>query len=194
VNNICIIPARAGSQRIPGKNIKEFAGVPIIVHSIMLARSSNLFDEIIVSTDGDEIAKVAREWGVSIHWRHPDEARDEVGTQTVAKVVLDACYAETFPWATCVLYATAPLLTMDEFMTGYEKILGGMIYAMSVDENCNDVGGFYWGWTYAFLEEVPLEGNSIYVKTNDIDINTPDDWEKAEELWRQHGYPEDLGG
>ena len=58
--NIAIIPARGGSKRIPRKNIKEFAGQPMISWSIQVANNSKLFDKIIVSTDDEEIANIAK--------------------------------------------------------------------------------------------------------------------------------------
>ena len=61
--NIAIIPARGGSKRIPRKNIKEFCGQPMIAWSIQAAIKSNCFDKIIVSTDDEEIAEVARTYG-----------------------------------------------------------------------------------------------------------------------------------
>ena len=60
--NICVIPARAGSKRIPRKNIKNFNGKPIISYSIEAAINSDCFDEIIVSTDDDEIAEISRKY------------------------------------------------------------------------------------------------------------------------------------
>ncbi|MBU0909357.1 MAG: pseudaminic acid cytidylyltransferase, partial [Proteobacteria bacterium] len=60
---VAIIPARGGSKRIVGKNIKPFMGKPVIAYSIEAARLSGLFDRIIVSTDAEEIAAVAREFG-----------------------------------------------------------------------------------------------------------------------------------
>ena len=64
--NLCIIPARGGSKRIPRKNIKDFLGKPIIAYSIEAAIQSNLFDEIMVSTDDEEIAEVAKKHGATI--------------------------------------------------------------------------------------------------------------------------------
>ena len=61
--NICIIPARGGSKRIPRKNIKEFNGKPIIAWSILAAQKSGLFDQIIVSTDDDEIKLISEKYG-----------------------------------------------------------------------------------------------------------------------------------
>ena len=63
---IAIIPARGGSKRIPGKNTKDFYGQPLIYYSIEAAKKSNIFDEIIVSTDCPKIAEISRELGVSV--------------------------------------------------------------------------------------------------------------------------------
>jgi len=63
---LAIIPARGGSKRIPGKNIRPFAGVPMIVHSIRAAQDAGCFDQIIVSTDDEQIAEVAHKHGASV--------------------------------------------------------------------------------------------------------------------------------
>ena len=62
MKNIAIIPARGGSKRIPRKNIRPFLGKPIIAYSIEAALQSGLFDEVMVSTDDEEIAEVARQY------------------------------------------------------------------------------------------------------------------------------------
>ena len=64
--NICVIPARAGSRRIPRKNIKEFNGKPIIAYSIEASLKSNCFSQVIVSTDDDEISEVAKKYGALV--------------------------------------------------------------------------------------------------------------------------------
>lgn len=64
--NIALIPARGGSKRIPRKNIKPFAGKPILAHSILAAKASGLFEHVIVSTDDEEIASIAKEWGAEV--------------------------------------------------------------------------------------------------------------------------------
>ena len=66
--NLCVIPARGGSKRIPDKNLKKFGGKPIIVWSIEAAIASKIFDHVIVSTDSDVIAKVAESWGRPFHF------------------------------------------------------------------------------------------------------------------------------
>ena len=64
--SVCIITARGGSKRIPRKNVKEFCGKPIIAYSIEAAIESNLFDEVMVSTDDEEIAEIAKKYGAVV--------------------------------------------------------------------------------------------------------------------------------
>ena len=79
---VAIIPARGGSKRIPRKNIKPFAGKPMIGYAIEAALGSGLFDKVVVSTDDDEIAEIARRHGAEIPFRRPAELADDV-TPTV---------------------------------------------------------------------------------------------------------------
>ena len=76
--NVAIIPARGGSKRIPGKNIKLFVGRPIISYSIQAAQKAGVFDRIIVSTDSDEIADVARKSGAEVPFMRPKELSDDM--------------------------------------------------------------------------------------------------------------------
>lgn len=64
--SVALIPARGGSKRIPRKNIKDFCGKPIIAYSIEAALRSGCFDKVVVSTDDEEIAAVAREYGADV--------------------------------------------------------------------------------------------------------------------------------
>lgn len=66
MKNLAIIPARGGSKRIPRKNIKPFMGKPIIAYSIEAALQSGIFDEVMVSTDDEEIAEVAKQYGANV--------------------------------------------------------------------------------------------------------------------------------
>lgn len=82
---IAIIPARGGSKRIPRKNIKDFFGKPLIAYSIEVALKSKLFDKVIVSTDDEEIAKIAVEYGAVVPFLRPKELSDDfIGTGAVA--------------------------------------------------------------------------------------------------------------
>src|SRR5437868_11347770 len=89
MSTVAIIPARGGSKRIPKKNIKSFLGKPIIAYSIEVALGSNLFDEVMVSTDDEEIASVAKEYGAKVPFmRSKKNADDFATTQDVIKEVI----------------------------------------------------------------------------------------------------------
>ena len=75
--NVAIIPARGGSKRIPGKNIKNFAGKAIITYSIDAARKCRIFDRIIVSTDCDRIAEISQRAGAEVPFARPSELSDD---------------------------------------------------------------------------------------------------------------------
>lgn len=122
---LAIIPARGGSKRIPRKNIRPFRGKPIIAWSVEAARASGLFDTVMVSTDDDEIAGIARDWGADVPFIRSDAASDDFATTAdVLLEVLD-CYAHTgrtFEMA-CCLYPTAPLVTIDALTRGRDMLL-----------------------------------------------------------------------
>ena len=133
---VAIIPARGGSQRIPRKNIKLFNGEPMIAHSIRAALASGVFDEVVVSTDDEEIAEVARTHGAEVPFMRPVDLADAfTGTAAViqhALFTLDAL-DQRFDYACCV-YATAPLLQARFLRQGLEALAAaaGKSYAFSV--------------------------------------------------------------
>ena len=90
MRNICIIPARGGSKRIPHKNIRSFFGKPIIAYSIEAAINSRCFDEIMVSTDDEEIAQIAKQYGAKVPFMRSDRTSNDHATLAdVVKEVLD---------------------------------------------------------------------------------------------------------
>jgi N-acylneuraminate cytidylyltransferase len=108
VSSVAIIPARGGSKRIPRKNLKPFDGVPMIVRSIRTALDSALFDQVVVSTDDEEIAEVARAHGAHVPFMRPASLADDfTGTAAVMVHALNELPAVEFA---CCIYATAPLL------------------------------------------------------------------------------------
>lgn len=122
---IAIIPARGGSKRIPRKNIKEFRGKPMIAWSIEAAISSHCFDEVIVSTDDDEIATVAKEYGANVPFIRPAELSDDhTATLPVLKhAVLEVeKLANTSIQEACCIYATAPFVTSAILKKGLETL------------------------------------------------------------------------
>lgn len=121
MKNLAIIPARGGSKRIPRKNIKEFLGKPIIAYSIEAALNSGMYDEVMVSTDDEEIAEVAKIYGAQVPFlRSPETSNDYAVTADVIREVL-ACYAKMgkcFDRVTC-LYSTAPFVSADRLKESF---------------------------------------------------------------------------
>ena len=122
--SIAIIPARGGSKRIPRKNIKDFYGKPLIAYSIEVAKESKLFDKILVTTDDEEIASIAKKYGADVPFIRPKELADDFsGTADVVKHALEwlKSKGEVFEYA-CTIYATAPLLQANYLINGYDKL------------------------------------------------------------------------
>lgn len=110
---IAVITARGGSKRIPKKNIKEFCGKPILAYSIQAAIESQLFDEVMVSTDSKEIADIAIEYGASVPFMRSEEtANDYATTNDVLREVFSEYEnrGQHFDIAVCI-YPTAPFIT-----------------------------------------------------------------------------------
>jgi pseudaminic acid cytidylyltransferase len=124
MKNIAIIPARGGSKRIPRKNIKLFHGKPLIAYSIETALQSNLFEKVIVSTDDEEIAKIAKEYGADVPFLRPKELSDDfTGTGAVISHTLTylKSMGEDYDFV-CTIYATAPFLQEKYLVEGFEKL------------------------------------------------------------------------
>lgn len=123
-SSIAIITARGGSKRIPRKNIREFCGKPIITYSIEAALKSGLFDEVMVSTDDDEIAEVARRAGAQVPFmRSSESAGDYASTDDVLMEVLEAYKAQGREFDTfCCLYPTAPFVTEEKLKRAMELL------------------------------------------------------------------------
>ena len=122
--NVAIIPARGGSKRIPGKNIRDFCGRPIIAYSIEAALESGLFHEVMVSTDSEEIAGVAQAYGASIPFMRSAKMSDDYAT--TADVVLEVLDAYTRKDVTfdciCCIYPTAPFVTKDKLCAAFNAL------------------------------------------------------------------------
>ncbi len=126
INNkiVAIIPARGGSKRIPNKNIKLFAGQPIISYSIKAAQETNLFNRIIVSTDSEKIASIIKKFGAEVPFIRPAELADDfTGTDAVVlhalKCLLNS--GEKIDYVCCI-YATAPLVRSKDIHKGFELL------------------------------------------------------------------------
>jgi N-acylneuraminate cytidylyltransferase len=124
MKTIAIIPARGGSKRIPRKNIRPFCGKPMISYSIEAAINSNLFDEVMVSTDDEEIASIARQYGAKVPFmRSGKNADDFTGTGDVVFEVLNMYKLIGFFFDTaCCIYATAPFVNLNSLKEGFELL------------------------------------------------------------------------
>ena len=107
---VCVIPARGGSKRIPRKNIKEFLGKPVISYSIESAISSNIFDDVFVSTDDKEIAEISKKYGAKADILRSDSSSND--NATTAEVISEILTYERYKSAEfiCCLYPVAPLI------------------------------------------------------------------------------------
>ena len=124
---LAIIPARAGSKRIPLKNIKNFFGKPIISYSINSAKDSGLFSDIIVSTDSKEIAEVANKFGAKTPFLRPKNISDDftpvIDVTKHALKELDQSYRYV-----CVIYATAPFIQLKYLTKGLMTLKNSLSY------------------------------------------------------------------
>ncbi|PWR24046.1 pseudaminic acid cytidylyltransferase [Zavarzinia compransoris] len=220
---LAVIPARGGSKRIPRKNIKPFAGKPMIAWTIGALQAAGCFDEIAVSTDDDEIAAVARDCGASVPFRRPAAlADDHAGTIPVIGHAVEWYRAAgRAPGLVCCAYATAPFLRPADILRGYEllaaagdaldyafsvtsygfpiqralRLLGDGTVAMfapehfstrsqDLEEAFHDAGQFYWGRAAAWAEGrvifSPRARPVVLPRHRVQDIDTPDDWTRAE--------------
>lgn len=124
MTNVAIIPARGGSKRIPRKNIRLFAGRPMIAYSIEAALQSKLFDRVIVSTDDEEIAEVAVRYGAEVPFIRPEElSGDYTGTIDVIAHAIHWLRDHAYnPTAVCCIYATAPLIQKQDLIKGFDLL------------------------------------------------------------------------
>jgi len=122
---IAVIPARGGSKRIPQKNIKPFCGKPMIAWAIEAALQSELFEHVIVSTDDDEVAAVAKDCGAVVPFCRPAElSGDLVATRPVViHAIKEAIALYGMPDYVCCIYATAAFLTPLSLRRGYQQLL-----------------------------------------------------------------------
>lgn len=122
--NLCVIPARGGSKRIPRKNIKDFSGKPMIAHAILTAKLSGLFEHIVVSTDDCEITEKAFEWGAEVPFARPDNLADDF-TPTVPVIAHAVNACEELGWSfdfVCCIYPCVPLLQATDLQAGLDLL------------------------------------------------------------------------
>ena len=224
-DNIAIIPARGGSKRIPRKNIKAFAGKPMIGYAIEAALSCNAIDRVVVSTDDDEIAAISEDFGAEIPFRRPPELADDITpTVPVIQHAIQACRTRGFRFAyACCIYPSVPFIRTKDLHDALAKLVehGGEGYVFPVTgfpspiqralkrTECGgvepfnpdyidtrtqdlepaffDAGQFYWARAETWLGGGNIHANGRSIVLPDwrvVDIDTPDDWDRAEILHR----------
>jgi pseudaminic acid cytidylyltransferase len=228
---LAIIPARGGSKRIPRKNIKEFCGKPMIAYSIEAAIKSGCFDKIVVSTDDEAIANLARSLGADVPFMRPRELSDD-HTATIP-VIAHAIRASVEDISTieavCCIYATAPFVQANYIQKAYKKMLtckasyafsatsfpfpiqrairlskddrvemfspeNFAVRSQDLEEAYHDAGQFYWGTPKAWLEGKIIfapHSTAVLLPRHLVqDIDTPEDWMRAEFMFKALGLHE----
>ena len=122
---VAVIPARGGSKRIPRKNIRPFAGKPIIAWPIRAALSSGLFDQVVVSTDDAEIAEIARAAGALVPFMRPKDLSDDYAdTKSVIRHTISELKLENEPEVqVCCIYPTSVFANAQILNEGLEKLI-----------------------------------------------------------------------
>lgn len=123
---LAIIPARAGSKGIPGKNIRSLSGIPLIAHTIQVLQKANHITRVIVSTNGDDIAAIALEYGAEIIKRPTAIAGDlDSSESAVLHVLTELEKSEDLPSHICFAQCTSPLTAAEDFDKGVKMMESG---------------------------------------------------------------------
>lgn len=224
---MAVIPARGGSKRIPDKNIRSFHGKPIIAYSIAAALDSGCFDRVLVSTDSERVADIARAHGAEVPFTRPPElSNDFCGTQEVVQHAI--AFQDSLGVAVsqvCCIYPTAPLITGTIIREGQQLLeLSGKRYVFTameyeypvqralvsrgnagvgplfaehigsrsqdLDHLIHDAGQLYWGDAQAFREGLtifsPMAMPLMLERWKFVDIDTEEDWRRAELMYALH--------
>ena len=198
--NVAVIPARGGSKRIPRKNINEFCGKPMIAWPIEVAKKSKLFDRIIVTTDDEEITKVAKSCGAEVPFIRPAELSDDYAgtTEVIAHAIFWMHEQQWQPEAVCCIYATSVFLTVEDLKKGFDALsTGNWSYAFSVTNfeypifrsfKENPAGGVEMFFPEHFesrSQDLPI----AYHDAAQFYWGKPEAWLKELELFEKHSYP-----
>jgi len=179
-----VIPARGGSKRIPRKNIRDFCGKPLIAWTIEAALDSTL-DEVIVSTDDEEIRDVAHNFGAWAPFLRPKElATDSASTCSVIRHALQWVmeHRRCTPENAVILQPTSPLRMTEDIDLGLRTYKWYMLEAFASGKECAD-GAFYAAKRDGFFSNLPpWVFKDIYDDKPMPDIDTEEDWKEAERL------------
>lgn len=193
MKTLAIIPARGGSKRLPGKNVRSFLGMPLIEWSIRFALKMDRFDRIIVSTDSESIAEVARKSGAEVHMRPKELATDEASSVDVALDVLGPEYD-----LVALLQPTSPVRDPKRWVEAFELIkeCDAVIGVTTVKHSFNGpassiAGNLYLIRSEALKREKTFRPERTVTVVCDepceaFDIDTEADWIAAEALTRHY--------
>jgi len=188
MKNIAIIPARSGSKRLPGKNIKLINGKPLIAYSIKEAISSKIFDTVHLSTDSAEYAEIGRKYGADVSFlRNVENASDKSSSwDMVEEVLLNfeklGKYFDNF----MLLQPTSPLRKANDIQNAFNlfanKNINAVVSVCEIDNQIN--GAIYLSKTTHFFENnknIYSSGCHYYImdEMSSIDIDTEDDFRSA---------------
>ena len=213
--SVAIITARGGSKRIPHKNIRDFCGKPIISYSIEAALSSDVFDEVMVSTDDEAIASIARSFGAAVPFmRSAESANDYASTDDVIAEVLRTYEAGGTRFDRfCCIYPTAPFVTAEKLKNAMalldqaESVMPVVAFSyppqrgiilengrirrkyQDLEKMYHDCGQFYACRTDAFFRDGTTDVDDlvpmIMPEMEVQDIDTEEDWAIAELKYRK---------
>ena len=189
-----VIPARGGSRRIPHKNRKKLAGVPIINYTLALART--FADMTIVSTDCPVLSELGIHAGALIHHRSPDMAENDVGTQEVVANCLREMKVPETALVVCIYPTAGPLIDGNRLRArvklyrDYYTDWTGFAFTVGRDP-LRDAGQWYIGYAKTFMENRPLVNedseHAILDEGTFVDVNTHKDWREMERIFKQRG-------
>lgn len=200
MKSLAIIPARGGSKRIPRKNIRDFLGMPIIAYSIKAALESGVFEEVMVSTDDEEIAEVAKRYGASVPFiRSKETANDYATTADVINEVLDTYskLGRTFDNVACI-YATAPFVTATRLKAAIEILNSGIAdsaftcvefsYPVLRGLVINEQGKIHMKWP-EFKNSRSQDLEKIYHDAGQFYLSTVNSFKKSNGFWGENTAP-----
>lgn len=192
---IAIIPARGGSKRLPGKNIKLFCGKPLIYYSIITAEKAIGINNVFVSTDDEKIATVAKEYGANIIMRPVELASDTATTTSALQHVLSKIQSGEYPDAVITLQPTNPLRKIDLIKNAikiFEQQKENVDSVITVSENKCKLGkienGLFEPVSYT-LEQRSQDVSKLYFENGLLYITKSEVIQKKESVFGEKIYP-----
>ncbi len=191
MKNIAIIPARGGSKRIPRKNIKLFMGKPIIAYSIEAAIETGIFDEVMVSTDDNEIADIAKKYGASVPFlRSKYTSNDYATTDDVICEVIQRYKEKNIIYDNiCCIYSTAPFVTSSKIkeafslLDKYDSVFTAVAYSYPIQRSLRMTDGKISMTFPKYLKSRSQDLETIYHDAGQFYISKTDAYLKYKDFW-----------